>query len=103
MVRVLKKVALMVDRYGRRIGGWDGGMVYWSCSWSRKSIRNRRCHGKLFIPYESIADDQMVFIGPFLFLRINSPPQLQGFFVMIPVTIVVCPHPRCRVWLMSSS
>jgi hypothetical protein len=30
----------------------------------------------------------MVFIGPFLFLRVNSPPQLQGFFVMIPVTIV---------------
>lgn len=31
----------------------------------------------------------MVFIAPFLFLRVNSPPQLQGFFVMIPVTIVV--------------
>ena len=33
----------------------------------------------------------MVFIAPFMFLRVNAPPQLTGFFVMIPVTIVVCP------------
>jgi hypothetical protein len=29
-------------------------------------------------------------------LRINAPPQLQGFFVMIPVTIVVS-------WLFSTA
>lgn len=40
----------------------------------------------------TLLNKQMVFLAPFLFLRINSPPQLQGFFVMIPVTIVVRHH-----------
>jgi hypothetical protein len=84
---------LMIARYRCWIGRRDGSLVYWSRSGSGKSIRYRRCHRKPPAVAELQADDQMVFIGPFLFFRINAPPQLQGFFVMIPVTIVVCPPP----------
>jgi hypothetical protein len=84
---------LIIDWYSRWTGNRDGGMVYRSCSWSRKPIRYSRCYGELPLIYHQMRqaklNRQMVFIGPFLFLRINAPPQLQGFFVMIPVTIVV--------------
>jgi hypothetical protein len=36
-----------------------------------------------------LTDFQMVFVAPFLFIRIVAPPQWSAFAIMVPVTLMV--------------